>query len=559
VLSRFFQLSVFLLGLSLVSSAFDLRPLSKEQVSEDLGQIQRLVEEYYGPLQFKERNGKFELVKIIEEIEQDIQKSKSEPEALGALARALGKLNDGHVSIRFKEYASSPGQVKLPFFLTPVENRAIVAEVENSAKGLGIDVGDEVISIDGTPAMKFAEIASKYQSLGNSRSNQHLLVHATRRPTYMTEIVPQNAEARIVVKKADGKNDTIPLIWRPTSLYDKKILFVEPPQGERGYRLVVPFASQLNTTAQGTRLTMGDAYPFFLTDQNKQTHRLTQVYVNDDSLKKFGLERKDAPGIFAALYKHQDRNILLIRQPTYDLKDYGAYIQHYKAILDQFEPFADVLVIDQTHNPGGNSGYLEAFFRLFIKEKSASVVQFMRADRKWVRRFEDLARYVDKDLESESSRQLLLRAKMVEDANARGDFFISTPIPINQDPEVSPDPQYTWKKPLIVLTDELAGSCGDLFPLLMKKAGFKTFGQPTMGLGGSVEDVGELMHSGASVNLTRGLFVLYNPDGKYDEKDFAENTGVPVDEAYTHTVEDFRNGFVKYLEAASKFAVGQIK
>lgn len=557
---KLIQLQIYLLAFSMFSSAIlgvDLRPLTNEEVIEDLHQLHNLIRDYYGPLQMKEKTIKFELDNLISDAKIEIRNAKNENQALGALAHVLGKLNDGHVGLTFPEYASAPGQVKLPIFLTPIENRAIVGSVEDAAKGLGIDIGDEVISIDGTKVMDFVGVASKYQSFGNPRSNTHLLYRATLRPTFMTELAPKGSEARLEVKKTNGKTLPFTLIWRPQTIHDKKILFVEPPKGDTG--LYVPQAKALNAAAGATLLALGANDPFFITPQNKAKFNITTVSANEESLAKFNVNKEKPPHIFSALYTYKKKNVLLIRQPTYEVENFPQYIQHYKAILSQYEPFVDVLVIDQTHNPGGQFQYLEAFFRLFIQDKSASVVQFMRADRKWVRKLETWAKQLDTDLESEASRQMLLRAKTIESAYERGDFFIPVPIPINQTPEVSPDPEYTWKKPLLVLTDELSGSCGDIFPLVMKNVGWKTFGQPTMGVGGTVEPVGELTHSGGEVRLTRGLFALYKSRGDYTERDLVENSGIPVDYSYEHTVEDFRNGFLKYVEAFSKAAIKQIK
>ena len=552
--------------------ALVLKPFTNDQVVRDLHALKDLIQDYYGPLQMKEKNGNFKLDQLISDSEKEIHAAKSEAEALGALARTLGKLNDGHVSITFPDYSSHPNEVKLPIFLTPIEGKAIVGFVEKSAKNIGIEVGDEVTSVDGVNPMDFVQIASKYHSFGNPGSNAHLVYRATRRPFYMTEITPQKPEAHLEVKKANGKTYPFSLIWRPQSIHDKKILFVEPqeidtvPSGNSG---------SLGLETIASLYSMESTEPFFITDQNKAQFKISRVHADDETLQRFGVLPKleetnesirafndakaNVPDIFAAMYTFENKNILLVRQPTYRTNDYRLRVQTYKAILSQFEPFVEVVVIDQTHNGGGESYYVEAFFRLFIQDKAASVVQFMRADRKWVRRLEALAKNQDPDLESETSRQTLLRASMVENANFRGDFLIPTPIPLNQDPEVYPDPEYQWKKPVLVLTDELAGSCADIFPLLMRKAGFKTFGQPTMGLGGNVEPVGELPHSQASVSLTRGLYVLYNPLEKYSEDDFIENKRVPVDYTYSHTLEDFRAGFVKYVEEFSKAALQQVK
>lgn len=117
---------------------------------------------------------------------------------------------------------------------------------------------------------------------------------------------------------------------------------------------------------------------------------------------------------------------------------------------------------------------------------------------------------------------------------------------------------YTWKKPMLVLVDELAGSCGDAFPMLIKNNKVaKIFGHRTMGLGGNVEEL-TLTQSQAHLRMTRGLFTSYRDDHNYLPENFIENNGVQPDYLYDHTVDDFRNGFVGYVREFSLKAIEQI-
>jgi hypothetical protein len=50
------------------------------------------------------------------------------------------------------------------------------------------------------------------------------------------------------------------------------------------------------------------------------------------------------------------------------------------------------------------------------------------------------------------------------------------------------------------------------------------------------------------------LFTTFRPDGQYPDSVFVENNGVTPDLEYTHTVQDFREGYKNYFEAFSKAA-----
>jgi C-terminal processing protease CtpA/Prc len=109
-----------------------------------------------------------------------------------------------------------------------------------------------------------------------------------------------------------------------------------------------------------------------------------------------------------------------------------------------------------------------------------------------------------------------------------------------------------WTKPVLVLIDELCGSGGDSFPMLMKANRLgRLLGNRTSGLGGSVEKVMDLPFSRASLSLTRGLFTTFRPDGKYSDSDFVENNGVAPDVYYQHTIADLRGNFESYFKTVS--------
>lgn len=112
---------------------------------------------------------------------------------------------------------------------------------------------------------------------------------------------------------------------------------------------------------------------------------------------------------------------------------------------------------------------------------------------------------------------------------------------------------------MLVLIDELAGSCADMFPMLMKtNKRAKLFGQNTMGLGGNVEQVGQLNNSRIAIRLTRGLFFPFHADGKVDPSEYIENNGVAPDIEYSHTASDIRAGYVNYVKTFSDKALEQI-
>jgi C-terminal processing protease CtpA/Prc len=79
----------------------------------------------------------------------------------------------------------------------------------------------------------------------------------------------------------------------------------------------------------------------------------------------------------------------------------------------------------------------------------------------------------------------------------------------------------------------------------------KIFGERTMGLGGSVEEMEALTNSRVAVRLTRGLLTGFEESGSYSPANFIENNGVTPDIARPLSVDDVRGGYVGYVQAFS--------
>jgi hypothetical protein len=196
---------------------------------------------------------------------------------------------------------------------------------------------------------------------------------------------------------------------------------------------------------------------------------------------------------------------------------------------------ADVLVIDQTYNPGGLTSYALDFYRIFLTESKPSLVSFQSADQKNYLQSIDEANSES----NESLRQLKLQFATLFEEARMGGRNLTDAIPLGsnrkmvepyEDMKSGPD-KYFWNKPIMILTNPQAGSCGDVFPHLMAQNGVaKVYGERTGGWGGNVEDY-TLPHSQGSFRVTRSLFVSSNGQNKYEDYDksiLVENHGQAV-------------------------------
>ncbi|MBL7670591.1 MAG: hypothetical protein JNM39_08895 [Bdellovibrionaceae bacterium] len=528
-----------------------LRPLNESEKVKDFDLLADTVRNLYGPLKYKEQRFNFRYEPMVAAYRDKVKSVSTDSEFYGVLKSFLTNLQDGHVGITFT--LENTAQYSLPIILTMIEDRAIVAGVTDlSISALhGISVGDEILEIDGVTTGDALALIKRYESFGNDLSDKHMIIRWLQRPSYITEMVPKKPEAQVRFVKPDGTTIDRTFVWKLT-------------RGKES--LARRFADTNSLTdafaknaAEASLLHMGAATPFFLTPQTEKLFQLVPVKPSEAALGRHGLtDFGKIPVLYAALYRFEGKTILLVRQPTYLVQDNAARIAWYKAILDEYGRFADVLVIDQTHNPGGSMFFAEEFMSLFAGPATRANVNFLRADRRWLN---DLFSMIQAPGISQSIKDVWeLGYRQVESAYDLGQELTAEPMSVTGSNYILPA-SFTFRdKPILMLIDELSGSCGDIVPNLMKENGLATlFGERTMGLGGNVSPVVQLPLSLASVNLTRGLFMIYQPDGKYDFNKALENQGVQPQVHYTHTVQDFRAGYVEYFRAFSTAASKLVK
>ena len=541
-----------------------LRSMNQQEAIADFDQLVANVEAFYGPLEYKLKRFGINFEEHVATHRQAILDASGDLEVYGVMRRFLAAFHDGHVGLGTPEPLTGAVRYQIDLFVTPLfdpssgEKKTYVAKLSPDLAAMGIGLWDEVVSVDGKKPLDYLPDITSYTSIGYDGSNEHLVYQVFYRPSYIKEMVPISNRARVVIKKRDGRTWTLDPVWKVVK--HTETAFVS----DGSLDLYVDHARYINQFAKSTIAEIGATNPVFATPVVMKRFDIQKVSANQHMLAKYGFKPTDKiPPIFAGLYEYRGKNILLIRNEGYhhskerDGFSNEDYMKHYRALLDQWDRFTDVLVVDQTRNPGGS--YCSDFFSLFISNEQPGFVQANNADRRWIRTLTNWTSFVPWRHREVHQLELnfLEMAEQVEQA-IDDDRPLSSHVPLFGYNKVKPD-QYNWKKPVLVLVDELAGSCGDIFPMLMKHNGIaKLFGHRTMGLGGNVETVAQLRNSGAWLRLTRGLFTTYREDKTYEETGYAENNGVPVDHPYEHTIHDVRRGFTGYVQAFSDRAVAII-
>jgi hypothetical protein len=548
---------------SVGASSAALREMTNAERAEDLQQIFAYVRAFYGPYEYKEQRFGYSIEALEDTARRMLARTGGDDGFYTAAKWFLSRLRDGHVALETPPDSNPISEYVIPLFLQPVQGKALVAEIfEPSLLDEGISYGDEVLSVDGVSPFDQLEEYAKLQSFANDLSDQHLIYQALIRPGFAVGLRPRTPTAHIQFRRSDGSEYSRDLIWREDRTPPLPFALEQGPLPALDKdAFLVHGALARNAHVHGSLATWGAPLPFFYTQATAAVFDLTPVAPNAQMLAKYGLDPSTAPtDIFAALYSYEGKTLLLVRQSTYDYDNpaIDARLAYYRAILDQYDSFVDGLVLDQTHNPGGSIRYCIDFARLFLPEPGQNFVQAYNTDRTWINEFRAWARESDPTLSSEISQSYELRGSLIEAAYDAGKST-TAPLALYLGNDLRPDGSYVWTKPRIVLIDELSGSCGDVFPMLIQRNGAAPlFGRRTMGLGGNVETVGTLANSTARLHLTRGLFTTHQDDESYPARAFIENNGVEPDIEHEISVEDFRNGFVEYMAHFSEVLAAQI-
>ncbi|MGE0174367.1 MAG: S41 family peptidase [Oligoflexales bacterium] len=561
-------------GQSPTGSSVKVSGIDATEAQAEITEVADKIKGLYGPLEYKEKRFGYKLDDLVAAARLSVETAQGELEAgkisgatadakyLGAIKKLLASLEDGHVGITFPVNGTGVAAYDTGIFMIPLEGKAVIAAASGIASELGLERGDVVLAVDGKDPFEYLPLITQYEAIGNDVSDQQFIYKVLNRPFYITDLTPdvaKNPNVNVKVQKATGEELSVDVPW----ILKKDPTPAAPVNAAEGkFEMVVASVNDYNDAAKGSFMEMGARDPFFMSPAVINSFEIEEVTPNAANLAKYGVTLDDVTvdgkfAVYAALYKYNNKTILLVRQAGYSpALEEDKMIAAYKALLDQYDQFADVLVIDQNHNPGGSLTYEHEFFKLFINGEARNMVQFFNVDKKW---YLDLLDWAATTTPGSAVDVLIRQRAGIIESAIDNKLALTRPFPLLETEMLSGHADYTWKKPILLLADELAGSCGDIFPMLMKQNGIaKILGKRTMGLGGNVEEVGTLTHSRATFRLTRGLFNTFKADGKYSDEEFVENNGVTPHYDYTHTLSDFRQGYVDYFKTVSDTALQQI-
>lgn len=271
----------------------------------------------------------------------------------------------------------------------------------------------------------------------------------------------------------------------------------------------------------------------------------------------------------AYVYSLNDKSIGYIRIPDF-LAD-ADEVEEFRNIITVMEDHTHALVIDVMNNPGGLAYYTYALIAMLTDKPLLNLKEAMTITQEDVyfavqqaKRLSDVdsddaaAGVIGEDIcgyivDERLAISIIKLAHFIKDQFREGKF-ITDQYPMEGLEYIYPHPTTHYAKPILVLTNSLSISCGDLFPALLqdnKRA--LVFGCHTAGAGGYVLTKQYSNRFGVA-NFTLTGSLIYRFDGKP-----LENRGVNPDFPYAFTLEDLTNGYKPYTRAVNDALESMLK
>lgn len=467
-----------------------------------------------------------------------------------------------------------------------------------------VQMGDELIAINGIHPQ---ELIEKYidEELGGDRTLTGYAIAEKKlfcRFARNGDTIPQKPLILTVKMKGEEEPVTFSMPWlgakewvkdpilkHPTNHHSMDSIFSLLPNESKRLAAMNHFAMKDYSVEMAKDLKLANAImknPKLIYSLQKDNDDESEDDDDDDSRQKGFLpplgtviwENDSEQKIYAYLFQTSSGSkIGYLRIDTFSFMDQEAnkMMEDIMDALKVFNEHSSALVLDTTDNGGGLLYYMYGILSTLVDDQDHPFV--VPIERQIVTP-ED-AYYAAVELKLEKLEQMIAQAgeafkgqtepeeekpihgfpinKFYKQQNTR--YFqqiikshetgeaLSAPLYCLGIDKIYPHPKVQYKKPIIVLVNEMDFSCADFFPAILqdnKRA--VIFGTRTAGAGGSVHRYTYPSRFGLNVITLTGS-IAYRPDGTT-----LENLGVTPDVPYSITERDIRENYKDYIQAVNE-------
>lgn len=540
--------------------------LAAEQRAADLKMLAALYAKQYGPYEWKRDVFGFDLYDLRPWLER-AEAIQDDIEFLDLLVEYVASLNDAHDAVSFPFTFSA----SLPFTADLYDGRALIDSIQRSAlpaSDYPIQIGDELVSVDGVSVEEWIQRLWKYSIAANPRSTaRNAVARILSRPqSRIPWAFRIENTAEVVIRHRDGEERTYRIPWSKSGM----------PVTEAG-RLPSPW----ERSARAARTARVLEYEDSLAPWQRPLAELLEARIDETSMAVLnpglrpvfalpqGFQTRLAgnpatDSFLSGWYAFEDLRIGFLRIPNMSPSlGTNAALQQFEREIAWMEQNTDGLVIDIMRNPGGSVLYVENLCQRLIPYSFRSIGFELRPTAAEVASF---------GATLDAARRAGLAEHIIAGYEARYHDVLSAyrenrgrtgPISLTQ-PWLWLEPARTvYTKPIIVLIDEFSASGGDAFAATLQDNGRALLvGMRTMGAGGNVVDRNGAWYAEAATRVTRSLmhrrYEISTPE--FPPTPYIENVGVRPDVELDYmTRENLLQNGRPFVEAFTRIAAEHIR
>jgi hypothetical protein len=515
--------------------------LTVDQKISDFQNVAGVYNKNYGPYEWKRDALGFDLLNIAPWLDK-IRATKDDLDFYEVVVSYVASLNDAH------DFYSVPSNfvARLNLGVDLYDGKLLVDTINRRllpAADFSLQIGYELVSIDGTDAQQILDGLLQYEIAANPRSTRRLAAQLlTTRPQSLIPHATDVPEiSTVVFRRPDGNLETYQVPWTKTGLpltsIGKYITPREVRRDQQWFTIEDPDA---------------ESPPEYFPEYMEPLLNLWNCQLPDRTVNGFGsqspifinsmpagfalrLGRTSADVFYSGTFETAGSKIGFIRIPNFAPANTTAALAAFRKEIDFFEQNTDGLIVDVMRNPGGSAFYLNQILALLIPTTWRSIAFEVRATSSWVRDISSALEQAKAQRAPQGTIDLLQAIKDEIVAANRAKRGRTRPIPlddvtIDRNPAMDQNGKViAFDKPIMVLVDDLSASAGDAFAATIQdNARGPLLGWRTMGAGGNVVGWEAGSYSLGSITVTQSLMNRKNPvvTSDYPTAPYVENIGV---------------------------------
>jgi C-terminal processing protease CtpA/Prc len=519
----------------------------------------------YGPYEWKLQVENYDLLDLRPWVDR-VRRTTNDIEYAETIVDYVSSLNDAHDNVSFPLNFSG----NLGFTVDIYDGLALIDSINRQAlpaASYPLQIGDELLSVDGESTADLIRKYRKYSIFANPRSTERSAAGriVSRSQIVIPSLTSLPERSIIEIRRSSGDIETFEIPWiktgSPRTTFGRGVT-----PGPRGARATGNSAAIYDDSLPAYMEPMRDLLTAYVAPEREGVLGFgarAPIFSPPAGFQQ-RLGRSSLDFFYSGTFQADGLRIGFIRIPSFNPPSAALALLQFEDEMIYFENNTDGLVIDDMRNPGGSVALVESIARLTHPRIFSTIGFEVRANAGWVYSSQAVlngARASNQEPWIIANLERRLADVTQANSETRGR---TGPISLNSTGglELTPHPS-AYTKPIVLLVDELSASGGDMFAaILQDNHRALLFGNRTMGAGGNVVSYQSGSYSEVGFTVTQSLMHRNQlvDAAPYPLSSYVENVGVRPD-----VVEDYMTranlltGGRPFVEAFTRAIVEHIR